>query len=252
MDNSPWPILSAGTLFSLAVGSALYLHTDLGPTFFFVGLFGVCASLVGWFRDIIVEATYEGHHTKLVRRGILMGFSLFIVSEVMFFFSFFWAFFHASLAPTVQIAAVWPPEGIPLFDPWGIPFLNTVILLTSGASVTWAHNGILSGDNKATSNGLILTLILGFVFTMFQAFEYYSAPFSMSDGVYGSVFYIATGFHGLHVIVGSIFLAVCLGRHLLGHFTRTHHLGFEAAAYYWHFVDVVWLFLFVSIYWWGS
>lgn len=252
VDSSPWPIVTSGMAFSLVVGAIQFMHTDKGFSLFFLSLFGLILSLFGWFRDIVIESTFEGHHTKLVQRGLMYGFILFIVSEVMFFFSFFWAFFHASLSPDIGIGAVWPPLGIEVFSPWDIPLLNTVILLTSGATVTWAHNGLLAGSRDDMTNGLLLTIFLGVLFTGLQGFEYVSAPFDISDSVYGSIFYMATGFHGFHVIIGTTFLAVCLFRHLKYHFTRQHHLGFEAAAYYWHFVDVVWLFLYVSIYWWGS
>jgi heme/copper-type cytochrome/quinol oxidase subunit 3 len=187
-----------------------------------------------------------------VQKGLSMGMILFIVSEVMFFFGIFWAFFHSSLSPNIEIGAVWPPKGIVTFDAWKIPLLNTIILLTSGASVTWAHHALVAGNRSETTLGLIFTVCLGLVFTMFQAYEYSHALFTIRDTVYGSVFFLATGFHGFHVIIGTIFLFACLLRHLNYHFTTKHHLGFEAAAWYWHFVDVVWLFLFISIYWWGA
>lgn len=208
--------------------------------------------MFAWFWDVVVEGTYQGHHTKVVQRGLRYGMILFIVSEVMFFFGLFWAFFHSSLSPGIEIGAVWPPKGIIPFDPWKIPLLNTIILLTSGASITWAHHALVAGNRVEVIDGLLLTVLLGGIFTVFQAYEYAHAFFTIKDTVYGSVFYLATGFHGFHVIIGTIFLAVCLVRHFYYHFTNTHHFGFEAAAWYWHFVDVVWLFLFISIYWWGS
>lgn len=216
------------------------------------GLVYTIASMAIWWRDVIREATFEGHHTKDVQTGLRYGMILFIVSEVMFFFSFFWAFFHSALAPTVDIGSIWPPKGIVPFDPWEVPLLNTLILLTSGATCTWAHHAIVAGRRGNVIAALILTLILAFTFTGLQAFEYIEAAFTISDSVYGSTFYMATGFHGFHVIVGSLFLAVCLARQVRYHFTKQHHFGFEAAAWYWHFVDVVWLFLFVAIYWWGG
>ena len=170
----------------------------------------------------------------------------------MFFFAFFWAFFHSSLAPTVEIGGIWPPKGIWVLDPWEIPFLNTLILLSSGAAVTWAHHAILAGKEKRAVYALLVTVLLALVFTGFQGMEYVQAPFTISDSIYGSTFYLATGFHGFHVIIGTIFLIICGIRQYLGHLTKEHHVGFEAAAWYWHFVDVVWLFLFVSIYWWGG
>ena len=166
--------------------------------------------------------------------------------------TFFWTFFHSSLAPSVELGAIWPPKGIEVLNQWEVPLLNTVILLSSGATVTWAHHSIVSGDRKGAILGLILTVSLALIFTALQGLEYYEAPFTIADGIYGSTFFIATGFHGLHVIIGTIFLAVCLARLINYHFTKHHHFGFEAAAWYFHFVDVVWLFLFVSIYWWGA
>ena len=198
------------------------------------------------------EGTLEGQHTSLVQLGLRFGMLLFIVSEVMFFFAFFWAFFWAALSPTPEIGSVWPPQGIDVLSAWEVPLLNTLILLTSGASVTWAHHAIVAGDRDGAIQGLIVTIALAVLFTALQAFEYVNAGFTISDSVFGSTFYMATGFHGFHVFIGTCFLTVCLRRLVSNHFTRQHHFGFEAAAWYWHFVDVVWLFLFVSVYWWGG
>lgn len=205
-----------------------------------------------WWRDIIREGTFEGQHTSIVQLGLRFGRVLFIVSEVRFFFAFFWAFFWAALSPTPEIGAVWPPKGIEVLSAWEVPFLNTLILLSSGASVTWAHHAIVAGYRDQAIQGLLLTIALAVAFTALQAFEYVNAGFTISDGIYGSTFYRATGFHGFHVFIGTCFLTVCLARLVKYHFTREHHFGFEAAAWYWHFVDVVWLFLFVSVYWWGG
>jgi cytochrome c oxidase subunit 3 len=188
----------------------------------------------------------------MVQQGLRSGMILFIVSEIMFFVAFFWAFFHSSLAPTVELGAIWPPKGIEVMNPFEIPLLNTVILLSSGAAVTWSHHAILASKRQDAILGLVFTIILAVVFTGLQGLEYVEAPFTISDGVYGSTFFLATGFHGFHVFVGTVFLFVCLIRLYKFHFTRTHHFGFEAAAWYWHFVDVVWLFLYVTIYWWGG
>jgi cytochrome c oxidase subunit 3 len=217
-----------------------------------LGFCMVLYSMFVWWRDVIREATFEGHHTKTVQTGLRYGMILFIVSEVMFFFAFFWAFFHSSLAPSIEIGSMWPPKGISVLNPWDIPFLNTIILLSSGASVTWAHHAILAGQRMQGVYSLVVTILLASVFTSLQVMEYMEAPFTISDGIYGSTFYMATGFHGFHVFVGTLFLGVCLVRLYKHHFTQNHHFGFEAAAWYWHFVDVVWLFLFVAIYWWGG
>ena len=205
-----------------------------------------------WWRDIIRESTYQGHHTTTVQAGLKSGMVLFIVSEIMFFLAFFWAFFHSSLAPTIEIGAVWPPKGIDVLNPWEIPFLNTVILLTSGATVTWAHHAILAGQKTQGMVSLAATIILAAIFTGFQVIEYIEAPFTITDGIYGSTFFMATGFHGFHVFIGTVFLFICLLRLNANQFSTHQHFGFEAAAWYWHFVDVVWLFLFVAIYWWGG
>jgi len=253
VDPSPWPIIAALSAFMVTFGGALYLHGYSGGSFLWrFGLFMVVFMMYTWWRDIIREGTFEGQHTGAVQKGLRIGMLLFIVSEVMFFFAFFWAFFHSSINPTYAIGGVWPPMFMVVLNPWKIPFLNTLLLLTSGASITWAHHAIIWGSKKKALLGLIVTIILAIIFTRLQVFEYVTSPFTISDGVYGSTFFMATGFHGFHVFVGTCFLTVCLIRLYKNHFTREHHFGFEAAAWYWHFVDVVWLFLFVTIYWWGS
>ena len=216
------------------------------------GFLMILYTMFVWWRDIIRESTYQGHHTTTVQAGLKSGMVLFIVSEIMFFLAFFWAFFHSSLAPTIEIGAVWPPKGIDVLNPWEIPFLNTVILLTSGATVTWAHHAILAGQKTQGMVSLAATIILAAIFTGFQVIEYIEAPFTITDGIYGSTFFMATGFHGFHVFIGTVFLFICLLRLNANQFSTHQHFGFEAAAWYWHFVDVVWLFLFVAIYWWGG
>jgi cytochrome c oxidase subunit 3 len=219
------------------------------------------ANVWRWWRATIREGLIEKAHTSEVQTGLRFGMALFIASEVMFFFGFFWAFFDAALFPRVPIeetwdmltkTAVWPPEGIETFNAWDLPFLNTLILLLSGTTVTWAHHALLHGNMKDVTRGLALTVLLGITFTCLQALEYSHASFGLKDGIYGSVFYLATGFHGAHVIIGTVFLAVCLVRSINGTLSKKGHLGFEFAAWYWHFVDVVWLFLFVFVYWWGA
>jgi heme/copper-type cytochrome/quinol oxidase subunit 3 len=253
VDPSPWPIIAAFSAFTLTFGGVLYMHGYSGGSFLWrFGFLMVLFVMFVWWRDIIREATLEGQHTQTVQTGLRLGVVLFIVSEVMFFVAFFWAFFHSSFNPNLAIGGVWPPAFLIPLNPWKVPYLNTVILLTSGATVTWAHHSIVWGNKAEAINALLLTVIAAFYFTSLQVFEYLTASFSISDGIYGSTFYMATGFHGFHVFVGTCFLTVCLIRLALNHFTQTHHFGFEAAAWYWHFVDVVWLFLFITIYWWGS
>lgn len=253
VDPSPWPIFGSLGALATTLGGVMYMHSFAGgASLLTLGLTMIFYTMFVWWRDVIRESTYEGHHTSVVQIGLRYGMILFIISEVMFFLAFFWAFFHSSLAPTVEIGAIWPPKGIEVLDPWGIPFLNTLILLSSGAAVTWAHHAILAGLKEQAIYGLVATILLAIIFTAFQGMEYVEAPFTISDGIYGSTFFLATGFHGLHVIIGTLFLLVCCLRQYMGHLTPKHHFGFEAAAWYWHFVDVVWLFLFVSIYWWGG
>jgi cytochrome c oxidase subunit 3 len=253
VDPSVLPLLTSMSALCLTTGSVLYFHGyqfGLESTFF--GLFCVCLCFFIWWRDIVRESTFEGHHTNIVQLGLRYGMLLFIVSEIMFFFAFFWAFFAAALAPVIEIGSIWPPKGIDPFNPIEVPLLNTLLLLCSGATVTYAHHAITAGNKIEAVFGLVLTIALATVFTCLQAFEYVSANFTISDGIFGSTFFMATGFHGFHVLIGTIFLTVCLIRLILNHFSIQHHFGFEAAAFYWHFVDVVWLFLYVAIYYWGG
>jgi cytochrome c oxidase subunit 3 len=271
VDPSPWPITGSISAFLAFGGTALAIHDySFGLWAAFVGGAGVILTMFLWWRDVIREAEYQGHHTKVVQLGLRYGMALFIASEVMFFSAFFWAFFDASLFATApeqvgRAAAVghqWPPKGIKVFDAWDLPFLNTLVLLTSGVTVTWAHHALRVGNRKGLLQGLALTIILGITFTALQATEYSEAPFSFrtlleggvvkAGGIYPSTFFMATGFHGFHVIIGTTFLIVCFFRALAGHFKPDQHFGFEAAAWYWHFVDVVWVFLFFVIYLWGS
>lgn len=253
VDPSPWPLVASFSALMLTFGGVLYMHGYANGSFLWkFGLSLILLVMFAWWRDIVREGTLEGQHTASVQSGLKLGVLLFIVSEVMFFTAFFWAFFHSSFNPSPVIGGVWPPAFIVTLDPWKIPLLNTILLLSSGACVTAAHHGIVYGNKNFALTFLGLTVTLAAVFTGFQAYEYASASFTIADGIYGSTFYMATGFHGFHVIVGTIFLTVCLIRLYFNHFTREHHFGFEAAAWYWHFVDVVWLFLFISIYWWGS
>nr|AVN68089.1 cytochrome c oxidase subunit 3 [Blattella lituricollis] len=251
VDQSPWPLTGAIGAMIMMTGLIKWFH-QFNNELMFVGMLILILTMIQWWRDIIREGTYQGLHTKFVTKGLRWGMILFIISEVFFFISFFWAFFHSSLSPTIELGSLWPPMGILPFNPLQIPLLNTAILLASGVTVTWAHHGLLEDNYNQGLQGLFFTVVLGIYFTVLQAYEYVEAPFTIADSVYGSSFFMATGFHGLHVIIGTTFLLTCLLRHLFLHFSSGHHFGFEAAAWYWHFVDVVWLFLYVSIYWWGS
>jgi len=253
VDVSPWPFLVGITSLATTLSFVMYMQCYSGGFYLFaVSFFTLINLSFFWWRDVTRESTFQGHHTKAVQAGLRWGMLLFILSEAFFFFAFFWAFFTSSLSPNLDIGGVWPPPGIDILNPWEVPLLNTVILLLSGATCTWAHNAIILGDRYSSLLSLGLTIFLGFFFTVLQAIEYFETNFTMSDGIYGSVFFLSTGFHGFHVIIGSTFLFICLLRLYNYHFTTQHHFGFEAAAWYWHFVDVVWLFLFVSIYWWGG
>lgn len=253
VDPSPWPFVTSVAAFSFFTGNVMYMHRYIGGgELALVGLLTILFVMYVWWRDIIREATFEDQHTYSVQRGLRLGMVLFIVSEIMFFFAFFWAFFHSSLSPTMEIGGVWPPLSIQPIEAIGIPLTNTFLLLSSGATVTWAHHALTSRAKRQAIVSLILTILLAVVFTSLQVLEYCDAPFSLSDSVFGSCFYMATGFHGFHVFIGTLCLFVSLVRIVFNHYTSTHHFGFESAAWYWHFVDVVWLFLFIAVYWWGG
>jgi len=251
VDPSPWPALGAVGALVLAAGLIWFMH-DGPPWILAIGIVIVFYTMFVWWRDVISEAKDQGHHTPVVQLGLRYGMVLFIASEVMFFVAWFWAYFNAAFYPPEAIGGVWPPEGVVTFNPWHLPALNTLLLLTSSTTVTWAHHAVLEGDQKSAVQGLVLTVVLGLAFTCVQAIEYVQAPFAFTGGIYGSTFFMATGFHGAHVIIGTIFLIVCLFRAMNGHFKPDHHFGLEAAAWYWHFVDVVWIFLFSFIYVWGA
>lgn len=251
VEHSPWPLIGSLGAFNLTTGLAAWFH-GYGPKLLIIGIILIILTILQWWRDVIREGTFQGHHSSLVLKGLKFGIILFIISEVIFFFGFFWAFFHRSLAPTPQIACTWPPPGIDPINPFSVPLLNTAVLLASGVTVTWAHHSLTSGNDSETTTALIWTTFLGAYFTYLQLNEYYDAPFTIADGIYGTTFFVATGFHGLHVIIGTTFLLVCLIRAYACHFSTDRHFGFEAAAWYWHFVDVVWIFLYLCIYWWGS
>jgi len=270
VDPSPWPALGSLAALILALGFALALHPDMlgqgiGSVMKAVHWWGLAPGLLlvlgvmyWWWSDVIAESRV--YHTAVVQLGLRYGMILFIASEVLFFAAFFWAFFDAALYPgaanmpvrTEATGGIWPPKGISIIAPFDLPLMNTLILLLSGTTCTWAHHAIIEGNQKDAVRGLLCTVLLGMIFTGVQAYEYIHAPFTFSQDIYTSTFFMATGFHGFHVLVGTIFLIVCLIRASKGQFKPKQHFGFEAAAWYWHFVDVVWLFLFFCIYWWGA
>ena len=256
VNPSPWPFVGSMSAFVLAIGAVVYFKTQ-SPWVMLIGFAGVLYTMYAWWADVVKEAQH-GDHTPVVRMHHRYGMLLFIASEVMFFVAWFWAYFDQFFrhGDTEQYARAefmgtqWPPHGVELFDPFHLPLFNTLLLLTSGTTVTWAHHALIHGDKKGLRWGLALTIALGALFTCVQALEYSRAGFGFSGNVYGAAFFMATGFHGFHVLVGTIFLIVCLFRAQADQFTPRHHLGFEFAAWYWHFVDVVWLFLFICIYVW--
>lgn len=255
VDPSPWPLVGSLGALLLTGGAVMWMHRWAGGAWVtLAGALVVAFTMVMWWRDVLRES-YSGAHTPVVARGLRLGMLLFITSEVLFFASFFWAFFWGALVPPETVPVSWPPEGIEPVYTWGVPFLNTLILLTSGVTVTWAHHAIKANDQQTAFKALLLTVVLGLTFTGFQVYEYIHAwhhGFTLQSGMFGSTFYMATGFHGLHVQIGTIFLIVMMMRAWYGTLKPEKHVGFEAAAWYWHFVDVVWLFLFVWVYWWGG
>lgn len=246
----PWPLLSSFRVIVTIIGLINWFN-NFNYYLFLYGNILIIICLVQWWRDVIREGTYQGFHSKKVVKGLKLGILLFIISEVFFFIRIFWCYFHIFLSPRIEIGRIWPPKNIQTFNPYQIPLLNTFILLSSGVSVTWCHYSILNKNNYERFFRLLITVILGIIFTIFQYKEYYERSFNISDSVYGSIFYISTGFHGLHVIIGSVFLLVNLLRIYNNNYSSIHHFGFEAAAWYWHFVDVVWLFLYLLVYFWS-
>nr|WIG49083.1 cytochrome c oxidase subunit III [Runcina aurata] len=251
VEYSPWPLLSSLAILAMPMGFISFIRQNNVLLLLFSAILIAFISYM-WWRDITREATFQGHHNSYVIKGLKIGVLLFIISEICFFFAFFWSYFHSSLAPNIEIGTMWPPIGIKTLSTFQVPLLNTSILLLSGVTVTWAHHAIEEKKQDSALKALFLTLLLGFYFVYLQYTEYMETTFTISDSVYGSTFFMATGFHGLHVLVGATFLTVTFLRLLNVHFDSNHHIGFLAAAWYWHFVDVVWLFLYASIYWWGS
>jgi len=253
VSPSPWPLFTCISLLTLTTSTVSNMHGfEQAGIWLPLSLILLIASMAFWFRDVISEGTYLGNHTLAVQKGLNMGVALFIVSEALFFLAIFWAYFHSALSPTVELGAQWPPMGIEAINAFELPLLNTVLLLASGVTVTYAHHCLIQGNRNGALYGGLFTIVLAVIFTGFQGVEYAVSSFTISDGAFGSCFYFGTGFHGLHVIVGTLFLGVGFWRLFAYHLTENHHLGLEAGILYWHFVDVVWLFLFLSVYYWGS
>ena len=265
VEPSPWPLVSAFFAFLTALGAIQWMkaiqiaHTKPGALVFAVGVAGLLFTFAAWLRDVVIEA-HDGYHNAKVSRGLSAGMLLFIASEVMFFVAWFWAYFNSAVfsgdvtqyGREVFTGGLWPPKGIVVIDPWRLPFINTIILVSSSFVVGRAHHALVSGGRPAFLRYLALTIAMGFLFVAIQAYEYAHAPFAFANSIYGATFFMATGFHGAHVIIGAIFLTVCLLRALRGDLTPRQHLGFLFAEWYWHFVDVVWVFLFSCIYIWGT
>lgn len=256
LPPSIWPLLTGISVFVMLFGAVIWMDNHSNPYLFLMGFVGVLYNMYAWWSEVIVES-HQGDHTPVVRIGLRYGFIMFLMSEVMFFAAWFWSFFKHAMYPmgpqSPAIDGQFPPVGIETFDPWHLPLINTLILLCSGAAATWAHHALVHDENKEdVKYGLILAVVLGLIFTGFQAYEYSHAAFGLAGNIYGANFFLATGFHGAHVIIGTIFLFVCYLRVRKGHFSAEKHIGFEAAAWYWHFVDVIWLFLFAAVYVWGQ
>ena len=263
---SIWPIVGAFAGGLLTLGTVMFMHKaefagmQIGLKGVVIGLLAVLAVMYFWWKDIVHETVVEKVHNKITEIGLRYGMALFIASEIMFFVAFFWAFFDSSLytseaqqyARVEHTKGVWPPPQITPIDAFDLPLLMTMILLLSGCTVTWAHHAILHNNKKSFMEALGYTVMLGVVFLGFQVYEYQHATFAFKEGIFATTFYMATGFHGFHVFVGTVFLAICWLRGKKDHFDADHHFGFEAAAWYWHFVDVVWLFLFIAVYVWGG
>nr|YP_011008748.1 cytochrome c oxidase subunit III [Uroobovella oviformis]WPV72074.1 cytochrome c oxidase subunit III [Uroobovella oviformis] len=250
VEKSPWPITGAISTLTILMSLITMMHNN-SYNMMMLAIMITILTMFQWWRDVIRESAFQGCHTLMVLKGLKMGMLLFILSEILFFFSFFWAFFHASLSPNIELGVMWPPTSIMPFNPFHIPLLNTIILLSSGATVTWSHHAILYNNYKNSLYALMMTILLGIYFTFLQYLEYKQAIFTISDSVFGSLFFVMTGFHGLHVIIGTLFLIVNAIRIIMNHLSSEHHFSFEAASWYWHFVDVVWLFLYICVYWWS-
>nr|AIW06390.1 cytochrome c oxidase subunit III [Ichneumonidae sp. MT-2014] len=246
---SPWPLMSSVSLMIFLSGSIKYLH-ESNNNLLIMGIMSLIICMTQWWRDVIRESTFQGMHNSFVMKLMQMGMIMFIISEIFFFISMFWAFFHFSLSPSIEIGSKWPPLMIKMFNPLMTPLLNTIVLLSSGLTITWTHYSLIEGNKNNTLKGIFSTIIFSIYFTSLQFQEYSEAPFSLADSSYGSIFFLLTGFHGIHVIIGTLFIIISMYRIYYNHYSTFHHFGFEASAWYWHFVDVIWLFVYLIIYWW--
>nr|UZT67542.1 cytochrome c oxidase subunit 3 [Ibalia sp. ZJUH 20220011] len=250
VSMSPWPMLTSLSFLMLLMGSIKMFYCN-NYLLMFMGILNLILISIQWWRDTIRESTFQGMHTFFVMNNLKLGMMLFIISELFFFISFFWAFCHASLSSNIEIGSNWPPKNISSFNPYQIPLLNTIILLSSGISITYCHYSILNNKKYKSLISLTLTIILGLIFTFIQLIEYMESLFTMNDSIFGSLFFMTTGFHGLHVIIGTLFLIITLIRLMNNHLSFFHHFCFEASSWYWHFVDVIWIIVFSLIYWWS-
>jgi cytochrome c oxidase subunit 3 len=253
VDQSPWPIALSAVLLSLTISAVLSFHGyPMGNFLLLCSFILLNWGMSLWFKDIITEASFLGAHTDKVQKGISLGVALFIISEIFFFLSIFWAYFHSSLAPAIEIGSEWPPKGIEPVNASEVPTANTTLLLSSGSAVTVTHHSLVDRLIDWANNGSVATLYMAVFFTVLQGLEYFGVSYTITDSVFGSTFFMGTGFHGLHVIIGTVFLLVGAVRIFAYQVTNSHHVGVESGILYWHFVDVVWLFLFVSVYFWGG
>lgn len=253
VTSSPWPILTSFSLLIFTSASVIYFNGYTNTILhLLIGLFITIFSCILWFKDIIIEGQYLGDHTILVQKGLIIGFILFLISEIFIFISIFWAILHSSLSPNIELGINWPPLYITTINPFHLPILNTFLLLSSGAIVTFSHHAIIQRNRSGAIIGLFLTILFATIFTICQGIEYYYATFTITDGIFGSIFYFSTAIHGFHVIIGTIFLSIALFRIINYHFSNFHHLGFEAGILYWHLVDFIWILLFIILYWWAG
>nr|ALO64582.1 cytochrome c oxidase subunit III [Andrena nitida] len=247
---SPWPMLTSINIMNMLISMVLLMYMKM-TSLLLLSTMTLILCLFQWWRDVIRESTFQGFHTYTVTKLIKMSMILFIISELMFFVAFFWTYFHSSIAPSIEIGMTWPPTSIKQINPYNIPLLNSVILVSSGITITWAHYALMTEKMMETKMSLMLTIMLGVYFTFLQVIEYMETTFCFNDSIYGSIFFMTTGFHSSHVNIGLMFLSTCFMRLSMNHFSKMHHLHFETASWYWHFVDIIWLFLYITIYWWN-